>query len=140
MEDFNPEKHLEENYGMADSMISYMNINKLYDYYKGEITRGRISEIVSKTESYSLLKPMKKSKQYNYTIVHYKRDLIQSNLFYVTKLQEFNDNVKYVLTIIDCYTKRLWCEPLITKTCSEVSKAIGKILERMGKLPRVFVR
>ena len=50
-------------------------------------------------------------------------------------ISDYNDNVKYILTCIDCWSKFSWVEPLVTKKTNEVLQAFKSVMGRMGKLP-----
>ena len=52
-------------------------------------------------------------------------------------LIEFNDGYKYILCIIDIFSKYAWCVPLKTKGVT-VLNAIKNVIERSGRSPDKF--
>ena len=134
----NPREHLEDNYGSSDSILSYMGESKIYDYYKGMLKKKEIREVLSKNDSYSLMKQERTPRIFNNTLVYHPRDLMQADLFHIDKLAENNDQTKFILCVIDCYTRKVWVEALSNKTCAVVSLHLALIFDRMGSIGRVF--
>ena len=135
----NAKQHLVENFGNPKSPVTFMGVNKLYIFYDKQIPVKEIKKFLSTQESYTLMRQKRKSKKGNYTIINFKRDQVQSDLVFVTKLASFNSDTSYLLCCIDSYTKRLWVEPLQDKTCESTMTGLKHIFERMGKLPHNFL-
>jgi len=57
-------------------------------------------------------------------------DLAQMNAF-----EEFNDGYKYILCIIDVFSKYAWCVALKNKTTDTVLNAVKHIIEESGREP-----
>ena len=55
-------------------------------------------------------------------------DLWQADLLDLQNISHFNDNFRYILTVIDVFSKYLHLIPLKAKTGSAVAKAFGSIL------------
>ncbi len=53
------------------------------------------------------------------------------------KLAKYNRRYPYVLCLIDCFSKRLWTEPMRTKTAAETARALERILEESGNFKRI---
>jgi hypothetical protein len=64
------------------------------------------------------------------------RDLYQCDLIDMTPYVRDNNNYKYILIVIDCFTKMVYAESMKTKRGSETAEAMRKILVRAGK-PRL---
>lgn len=62
-------------------------------------------------------------------------DLWQADLAEFIPYARENKGYKYVLVVIDCFSKYLWTTPLKTKTAGEVSRAMESIL-RYGRKPK----
>lgn len=54
---------------------------------------------------------------------------LQMDLMDVSKLRTHNKGTKYLLNIIDVYSRYLWCYPLKTKKPEEIAPYLEKILE-----------
>jgi hypothetical protein len=64
------------------------------------------------------------------------RDLFQCDLIDMTPYAKDNTNYKYVLIVIDCFSKMVYAEAMKTKRGSETAEAMRRILKRSGK-PRL---
>jgi hypothetical protein len=52
---------------------------------------------------------------------------------------EFNDNYKYLLTVIDCFSKFSWIRPILRKTGKCVAEAFKQIYEERRKCEKLWV-
>ncbi|KAL4113385.1 hypothetical protein QTP88_012935 [Uroleucon formosanum] len=67
--------------------------------------------------------------------VYGKNDLWQADLVEMIPYSKQNKGYKYILCVIDCFTKLAWALPLKSKSAKEVSSAMSKILlKRAPKL------
>lgn len=62
-------------------------------------------------------------------------DLWQSDLIDIQKYQKVNKGYKFILVVIDAFSKYAWVAPLKTKTKTEVCLAFEKIL-KIGRRPK----
>ena len=58
-------------------------------------------------------------------------DLIQADLVEMIPYAEENQDYKYLLTVIDTFSKYAWAEPVKTKSGKDVTEAFSKVLTRM---------
>jgi len=63
-------------------------------------------------------------------IVHGKNDLFQADLVDMQQYSTLNKGYKYILCVIDCFTKYAWAVALKSKKDEEVTAAAGKIFAR----------
>lgn len=75
-----------------------------------------------------LHKPARKNYQRRRTIIKGLDDLWQADLAQLDQYASRNKNFKFILVVIDCFSKFVWCQPLKTKSGSEVAKAFEAIL------------
>ena len=61
-------------------------------------------------------------------------DLWQADLIDLQKYYSFNAGHKYVLIIIDCFSKYIWTVPVKTKAKMEIANAFKKVL-KLGRVP-----
>lgn len=61
-------------------------------------------------------------------------DLWQADLVEMGTYSTYNNNFKYMLTVIDTFSKYAWAEAIKSKTASEVCNAFQKILS-LGRVP-----
>jgi L-rhamnose mutarotase len=60
----------------------------------------------------------------------------QADLVDMGNLVQWNQNVRYLLTVIDIFTKMGYAEPVKQKTGEDVTLAFEKILQRSGHTPK----
>ncbi|KAJ8914742.1 hypothetical protein NQ315_017453 [Exocentrus adspersus] len=70
------------------------------------------------------------------TIIKGLNDLIQADLIDLISYSKENNGYKYVLIVINCFSKFVWTEPLINKSAQEVANAMNKILQCSKKIPK----
>ena len=82
-----------------------------------------------------LHKPARKNYTRRRVDVYGKNDLWQADLVEMIPYSKKNKGYKYILCVIDCFTKFAWAIALKSKTAKEVSNAMSKILlDRSPKL------
>ncbi|XP_060881906.1 uncharacterized protein LOC132953537 [Metopolophium dirhodum] len=82
-----------------------------------------------------LHKPARKNFTRRRVNVYGKNDLWQADLVEMIPYSKINGGYKYILVVIDCFTKFSWAIPLKSKTGKEVANAMSKILlDRSPKL------
>ena len=84
-----------------------------------------------KNEAYSLHGPRRKKFPRRKLIVYYPGQIIQMDLVDMQKISTKNKNFKYILMIIDCFSKKAWAEPLKSKSGGEVAGKIKTVFENM---------
>lgn len=62
-------------------------------------------------------------------------DLWQADLVEMIPYASVNGKHKYLLTVIDTFSKYAWAEPLKSKSAEDVSRAMQKILDMSGRTP-----
>ena len=60
------------------------------------------------------------------------RYLFDADLMDVSNVSEENDDITFILVVIDAFSRKLYMEPLLKKNAKEVLKAFDKILLRSG--------
>ena len=85
--------------------------------------------------AFELHKPARKNYTRRRVNVYGKNDLWQADLVEMIPYSKNNKGYKYILCVIDCFTKFAWATPLKSKSAKEVSNAMSKImLKRAPKL------
>lgn len=63
-------------------------------------------------------------------------DLLQADLVEMIPYARENKGYRYILVVINAFTKFVWTVPVKRKTGDEVSKALGTLLQHMKPLPK----
>lgn len=122
------------NYTKPGHPIAFSGVGAIYKYYNGILPKKNIADILSSVESYTLHRGYR-SDERNPTFSHFKRYMFQMDLVFTLDLAEDNDGVKYLLTVIDTFTRYAWVRMLKDKTGDTVLNAFKSILEDAGKPP-----
>jgi hypothetical protein len=84
-----------------------------------------------KNETHSLHRPKRKKFPSRSIITHYPGQIIQSDLIDMRKYSTNNNRFNYILVVIDCFSKYLWCVALKNKSAFETSTGLRTIFSKM---------
>ena len=85
-----------------------------------------------KNTTHSLHKGVRKNFLRRKIITHYPGHITQSDLIDMQKFSSSNTGYNYILVFIDCFSKKIWLEPLKTKTGEETANALRKIINKVS--------
>ena len=125
---------LKEKYVSPGHPIAFAGLGKVYEYFRGKLSLNDIKEALSGIESYTLHREFHKSKR-NPSYAHFKRARFEMDLVDVQSLAPYNDNVHYLLTCIDCFTRYAFVRLLPSKQGPVVLDAFRSILEEAVEKP-----
>lgn len=100
------------------------NIEKIRKQYKG---RQDVKTWFKKQIPYTIHKPVRKKFARRRVIVSGPGDQLQTDLVDMQEFTNKNDGYKYLLTVIDVFSKYAWVVPLKNKTAESVISAFKKI-------------
>ena len=133
------EKYLKDIYFDPSQPASFGSPDRLYETVKKEgkykISHGQIKKWIQKQESYSRNKGVKRNFQRGRVIVAGIDDQFDADLASLIYYADDNDGYKYLLVVIDIFSRFAWAEPLKDKTANEIISAFDKILSD-GRIPR----
>ena len=109
-------------YGGVDALYRLMKHNK------HKATRKQTVEWLAEQDAYSLHKPVRRRFQRRKIYSRGIDYLWQADLVDVSHLSDHNDNYKFLLTVIDVFSKTAWSIPLKRKDSKSVTEAFKSIL------------
>ena len=92
-----------------------------------------MSENIKATVVDELHKPARRNYKRRRVIVKQLNDLWQADLVEMLPYAKFNKGYRYILVVINAFSKYVWTEPLKSKQGKEVSSAMEKILNKSLK-------
>ena len=107
----------------------------VYDYYDKKIPLKKIKNFLHSIETYTLHKTRRFKIKRNPFYLYQTRTLCDVDLAEM-RWPGSNKGTKFILNVIDNYSKKLWSEPLKTKSKEAFLSGFKNILERMGKKPK----
>ena len=116
--------------------FSFSGKNIVYKAFPN-VPRKLIDKKLAESEIYTKFKEHKKIKT-SPVYVYNKRDLFQADLAFFTdpELIKASNGMRYLLVIIDCFTKVIWLFPLADKSCQTVSKKFKDLFENIDQIPK----
>lgn len=103
------------------------------------VTHELAKEALEHEDAYTLHREYKKPRTYNPFYVHRRREQVQADLIDVSKIQSKNDGIKFLLVLIDIFTKKLWVYPLKNKSGPSTQRALREWAESLRVLPKHLV-
>jgi len=104
----------------------------LHRYFKGRISLNTIKKALQGEDSYNLHKEYHKPLQWNPFFIYHRRQLAQADLVEFQQLASQNDGVRYLLTIISAFSRKIWVYPLLDKRTITVEKELAKWIKSLG--------
>ena len=104
------------------------------------ITRPDIVKFLSSIDSYTLTKQSRKpgsKKKLPKIVCAYTGYQMVADLMSVATYAAENDHVRYLLCVVDCFSRMSFVEPLLSKSGRSVVEALDKIFDR-SKIPAKF--
>lgn len=103
------------------------------------ISTEKAKNILQEIDSYTLHREYKQPRVYNPFYVHGRREQVQADLIEVGKISKENDGVRYLLLLIDIFTKKIWIYPLKAKGGEQVVSALKLWLSGRDTKAKVFL-
>jgi len=132
------EKEIAARYKTPGDPIAFSSAQNIYNYLNQEVPLETINQVLTGIESHSLHKEFHKGKR-NKSYARFKRYQFQIDLCFINDLAPYNDNIKYFLTVIDCFTRYAFVRPLKSKKGNEVLNAFKDILVEAVEKPYMIV-
>src|SRR5215475_13266592 len=128
---------MERIYTDLKNEASFGGVEKLFQSLKKSgKSRKEVSKWLQSFDPYTLYKPVQRKFIRNRYFVWGPFDIFQIDLVFLRDLAEYNDGVQFLLTCIDCFTKKVAVQTLKTKNSREVTEAMKRILESYEEKPR----
>jgi Integrase core domain len=121
------DEYLKKIYYDPKNPAAFSTLEKLYEATDKTISRSKIKEWLQKQNTYTLHKPKRKRFTRNFYDVDNIGDLWQADLICWESLASYNDGFKYILVVIDVFSKFAFTVPMRSKNSSEVLSAFEKI-------------
>lgn len=128
---------LKKQYYNPKNPASFSTIEKLYkqqgDKQKTKYGRKQIDSFLQKQDAHTLHRAVRRKFPRNPYVLLAPHDFWQADLADLPSYASENNGVKYILVVVDCFTKHCWVVPCKTKTADEVCKAMKQLFKKGGK-------
>ena len=88
-------------------------------------------------DTYTLHKPVRKNFKRRKTIVPGANFQMQADLIDFSLLKSYNDHYKYILVVIDVFSKKAFTAYLKTKSSSDMIQAFEQLMPEIGKFQKL---
>ncbi len=119
------EKHAVKNVSQDDIIrmyktpghpIAFSSPQFIYKYFEGRIPLTFITESLEHADTYTLHREYKKPKTYNPFYCYERRVRFQADLIDISSLHTSNRGTRYLLLVIDEFSRKIWVLPLTRKS------------------------
>jgi hypothetical protein len=137
----NSEQILRSIYYNTKNPAGFSSVEPLYREAKNinnKITKNFVKEWLSGEFTHTLHKPVRKRFKRNPIIVRGIDDQWEADLVDLQEFSNQNSKFRYILTVIDIFSKYAWVQPLLNKTSGSIINAFKSIFKN-GRKPK-FLR
>ena len=113
-----------KNYKNPKHPIAFSSPIKIYDYYKGAVPLAKIKDALEYVKSWTLHREFRSPRVDNPYYVYFRRRQFQADLIDMQALYRQNYGVRYLLVIIDSFSRKTWVLCLKHKRGKETAQAI----------------
>lgn len=124
-------KSIYNNYRNPSHPTAYSGLGNIKRFYNNEYSNKDIQKTLASVDSYTLHREYKKPHVYNPIYVYFPRQQVQMDLIDVSQLREHNDQVTFIMVLIDCYTKKAWIKLLKNKSADSSLAAIRELVDEI---------
>ena len=131
------EQYLRNLYYNPDSSVAYSSLQKIWEKVKEDkklntnvILRYKdVKKFLQEQPTYTLHKPALKKFSFRKTMVSYVDQQWQADLVDMQKYEKENKHFRYILTVIDIFSRYAWALPLKSKRGLDVKEAFQQIFQ-----------
>ena len=137
------QEYLKKIYYDPKHPASFAGPQKIYKVIKDEgkfnIGMYKIRKFLHNQESYGLHKPVRRRFKRNHVVSAGKDDLWMADLIDMVKYKDWNDGYRFIMLVIDTFSKYVWLRPLKQKSGHDVAEAFKNIFHSYGKSPKKLI-
>lgn len=127
---------LNEIYYDVSHPAGYSSVNKLVSAMKGKMNEKHVKQWLQSQETYTLHKPVHRKFPRNKYILSNFNELWQADLSDMRTYSEYNDGFKYILCVIDVFSKYAYARPLKKKNSETIKTCFESIFAEAKATPR----
>ncbi len=125
-------KSLKEIFYKPNDPGSFASVNAVQESAKNQgvqTSKRQVEEFLTDKDAYTLHKQYRKKYERNPIIVGGIDKQWQADLADMTSLSKENDGYKFLLTVIDCFSKYAWTIPIKTKSSPSLLQAFKDLFK-----------
>lgn len=128
-----------DNYHNKANDYSYGSRRTVYKFFpnlsgiKG--SKKKIDKVLSQSDIHTKFKKYKRPRSYIPVYVHRLREQFQCDVIHMLGKKKDNNQCKYILSVIDCWSKFAWAFPLENIKCLTIMKCFIKLFSDPKNIP-----
>ena len=129
------EEQIRKIYTNASSPASFSSPIRVYAEARRrgiKVTLRRVKSILTRFASFTMNKEIRERFPKRKVMSFFPGDSLSIDLLSMVSLARHNRQYKYILTVVDNYSLKIWCELMKRKTPAVSSVAMTKILDKMA--------
>lgn len=115
--------------------VAFSSPQAIYKFFEGDVSLSMIQDALEHVDSYTLHREYKSPAVYNPYYTYRRRVQFQADLIDISSLKQDNDNVTFLLVIIDIFSRKIWVMPLKRKTGVATATALEDWFTEMEQEP-----
>jgi len=120
--------------------IGFKSASSMYDKLKQyEITKKEITDFIKKQSVQQQFTQTPHIKHYHPIKSNYKNQILQADLVDISDISRYNEGIKYLLIVIDIFSRFASAEPLKDKNASTFTNAMNEILKEITPKPEILI-
>ena len=132
-------EYLENNYFLVGNPVAYSGPQKAYRVLKDlnyKVLLKDVKQWLQDKDSYTLLRPAKKKFPRSSIITTGIDHMWDADLADVSNTCQHNDDTKFLLVVIDIFSRHLWVQPLKSKSSNDVVGGFTSIFLSTTRKPK----
>lgn len=138
----NYKDYLKKIYYSPGNPAAFAGPNKLYEIVKKEgkfkIGLGKIKQFLNNEDAYSLYKPIRRTFPRSKVVVDTIDSMWDGDLADVNNIATQNDGFRFLLVLIDIFSRFLFIVPLKTKKNQDIIEGLNRVFTTYRRKPRVL--
>lgn len=127
---------INEIYYDVSNPAGYSSLNKLSEAMKGQMSKEETKKWLEAQETYTLHKPVQRRFSRNKYVLSSINDLWQADLSDMRNYSEFNDGNKYILCVIDVFSKYAFARVMTHKNSDSIKRSFTSIFLEANTTPK----
>jgi hypothetical protein len=123
-----------QDYKTPGHATAFSGLNAMTRFYRGQYSKAQLSRAMEGVDAYTIKRESKPVSVFNPIYTHRPREIVQADLVDVqalSKLKKRNMKKRYLLCVIDSYTRKAWIEATEDKKETTIRDAFARILQQL---------
>ncbi|OXA53323.1 hypothetical protein Fcan01_12837, partial [Folsomia candida] len=115
---------------------SYSGLNNFYNERHLKLSKKDVEKELLKLPEYYLYRPALKKFRKRRVMTYFPNWILTFDLISLLQYKNENNGYSYILNVIDCFSKRMYVEPLKNKNSDTTLMVFKKIFKRLPSIPK----